>query len=747
MADNGPGTLRAAIKSAASGDRITFAPWLFNKTIKLNSSLVINKKLRIEGDLNGDRRADVRLDGQRQRNILKVGHGGELTLWGLSLEHGMANLGGAIQNYGKTEVYFSVINGNDSRGLGGAIYNRGEMRIDSSDMRNNHAGTHGGAIYNAKNGNDKGILNLVDSTFVGNHANQKGGVVYNDSGIFKATLSTFSENKAEAAMDCHNHPDNKGAVLYSVLGSAEFVECTLKGNKSYPETDPELNDCGIRRCSSSCSCRPLNERRRNNANRRQNNGGTLYNVGSAAGNNKIRLTRTVISDSRGRNCGGRGGYTMDHAWSDDNTCNGPDDYSSAGTSNGDPKLGPLADNGGYTHTFKPLDGSGLIDAAGENCLYLDQRNAHRSIAGQRQCDIGSVETGKHVPSRLRPQTINTTPPAEHNEDIAVLKRNIRTLTAAKATLEGEKALLEAEKVTLQKQLASLQNQLAAVNAQLSSYSGSADEMRQLESEIQTHKDRIADLEALFVGSMEIDTGDAGNVTRLTIGDSMNMAYAYRVIYKFGSSEQVRELKDSATSNLNDHADGSRISTGQLQGPNGIIHWRSVSVMVPGSDFLSTRYSLDSTAPFGDVTFGVYADFDLNYNGQSVVTDNTSNALIIGGTNHARRLMFANNVDPDVGIGIGIRGLKNAMHLGWRGIHPNTEDEAVNTHGYDLSEDKMTGVSKHWNTFTPDQDRYPGATGAGPSDIAVIEALNLKHSAKLATFEITVVGAPDGIITD
>ncbi|WP_419589539.1 hypothetical protein [Thiolapillus sp.] len=33
LADHGPNTLRAAVASATAGDRITFAPWLYDKII------------------------------------------------------------------------------------------------------------------------------------------------------------------------------------------------------------------------------------------------------------------------------------------------------------------------------------------------------------------------------------------------------------------------------------------------------------------------------------------------------------------------------------------------------------------------------------------------------------------------------------------------------------------------------------------------------------------------------------------
>jgi hypothetical protein len=60
--------------------------------------------------------------------------------------------------------------------------------------------------------------------------------------------------------------------------------------------------------------------------------------------------------------------------------------------NADPLLGPLADNGGPTLTFRPKSGSPVIDAVpagGAGCTATDQRGAARP--GGAGCDIGAYE--------------------------------------------------------------------------------------------------------------------------------------------------------------------------------------------------------------------------------------------------------------------------------------------------------------------------------------------------------------------
>ncbi|WP_419610990.1 hypothetical protein, partial [Thiolapillus sp.] len=322
------------VTSATNGDRVTFAPWLFQKIIRLNSEININKQLRIEGDINGDRRPDITLDGQHSNRLLKVAPAGNVSLWAIALEHGKANNGGAIYNRGTINAQFCKISENKASSMGGGIYNRGTITIDHSSMRDNTA-NRGGAIYTAKleNGTnttppDAAKTTLVASTFAWNRAMEHGGAIYNYGGKFKAFMSTFANNRAQPGSDWEHNKNAKGSVLYAYGGTNEITDSTLKNNKSAPNADPELNECsfgvGKNRCSG-CSCRPDDERKRNNKNRRVNNGGTLYSHGLQNNPQPIKITRTVISESRGRNCGGWGTYTLEHSWIDDDSCNGDAD--------------------------------------------------------------------------------------------------------------------------------------------------------------------------------------------------------------------------------------------------------------------------------------------------------------------------------------------------------------------------------------------------------------------------------------
>jgi len=81
-------------------------------------------------------------------------------------------------------------------------------------------------------------------------------------------------------------------------------------------------------------------------------------------------------------------------WFGDASCNG--------TADGDPQLGPLADNGGPTQTHAVLDGSGVIGlgnsstCSGAPVYGEDQRGQPRPEPDVSQCDLGAFEYDEGV---------------------------------------------------------------------------------------------------------------------------------------------------------------------------------------------------------------------------------------------------------------------------------------------------------------------------------------------------------------
>jgi len=121
-------------------------------------------------------------------------------------------------------------------------------------------------------------------------------------------------------------------------------------------------------------------------------GNSASNGGGIQNNNGIvTLKNTIVADSlAGGNCSvliTDGGGNLSYP---DATCPGI---------NGDPKLGPLQDNGGPTHTMALLSGSAAIEAANDAICAAppvnnrDQRGVARPQGPH--CDIGAYEVAPH----------------------------------------------------------------------------------------------------------------------------------------------------------------------------------------------------------------------------------------------------------------------------------------------------------------------------------------------------------------
>ena len=108
------------------------------------------------------------------------------------------------------------------------------------------------------------------------------------------------------------------------------------------------------------------------------------NAGGGVGNTSSILLRNSILSNNGRqNCSNRVLVTQEGTnVSDDDTCAGPTEIIIA-----DPKLAPLADNGGPTPTHAIAAGSPAINVGTSCTVAVDQRYVPRGA----QCDLGAYE--------------------------------------------------------------------------------------------------------------------------------------------------------------------------------------------------------------------------------------------------------------------------------------------------------------------------------------------------------------------
>jgi hypothetical protein len=344
-------TIQAAIDDAST---VNGAIIEVTDPVHTEAGIVVNKDVTIRGLGIGN--TIVQADdtpGEAPARVFLVEEGVTVTLKGMTIRYGKPSLqeecGGGIMNHGTLKLKNCVVSDNTAND-GAGICNNGALTLINSTISGNTADGIAPPGYECGSGGGiksvKGTLAVINSTVSGNQAEGKGGGIHIScacTAVF--TNSTISGNQAVRS----------GGGVY-IKGTLQLTHCTISNNAA----DDEGGGVCVR--------------------------GRLDYVNTIIANN-----------SRGGNCviGGEGGYkgmgtigTNSNNLVGGSSCN--PDYS------GDPKLGPLANNGGDTKTHALLPGSPAIDAVPAiNCtLATDQRGAPRPIeqtSSTTPCDIGAFE--------------------------------------------------------------------------------------------------------------------------------------------------------------------------------------------------------------------------------------------------------------------------------------------------------------------------------------------------------------------
>jgi beta-glucanase (GH16 family) len=334
-ADSGAGSLRSALASVCTGGSITFDAALAGKTITNLSALAIGKNVTLDGaDAPG-----LTISGGGTVRVLEIAAGTTATVRNLTLANGYGwQLAGGVLNNGDLTLDHVVLSGNT-------------MATDAGDFWQG-----GGGIYNG----DGASLNLVDSTVAGNTARWSGGGVYSFFNS-KTTIvrSTISGNTS----------GDVGGGIRS-LGSMTITNSTISGNTATGWHGGAIfHTDGAMEIESSTIT---------------NNKGpdwaasTIFNGSFGGPAPTLKLTNTIVSGNQWYACdhwtGANTLISGGHNLVQDDTCS-PVASDKVGA---DPKLGPLADNGGPTQTHALLAGSQATDAAdGVTSPATDQRGVTR----------------------------------------------------------------------------------------------------------------------------------------------------------------------------------------------------------------------------------------------------------------------------------------------------------------------------------------------------------------------------------
>ncbi len=392
-------SLREAITAAsafASGATITFDPTVFAtaQTITLTrGQLEIENAVTITGPDAG-----VTVDGNNQARVLHVLAGSDsVAISGLTMTNGNAsgiyvetgtltlqnctvtqNSGagdaGGIYNAGTLILLNCAITSNRAAGNGGGLHNDGTLTISDSTISQNTAGTFGGGIMN------DGTLTIRTSTLAGNTSQQSGGGgLHTNNGSVSLINTTLSNNHADGS------GGDNGGGLWASFGPVKIANCTITANTA-DGTGSAGGVDGSGFLGNGSAITVDNTIIAGNT----GTGGAVADVSNLNGSTFTSKGYNLIGDGTGAT-----GFTQGTLSDLVGTTANPID----------PRLGPLADNGGLTLTHALLTApvvSPAIDA-GNSGLDTDQRgfargfdNPAASNGSGNLSDIGAVEQDSTV---------------------------------------------------------------------------------------------------------------------------------------------------------------------------------------------------------------------------------------------------------------------------------------------------------------------------------------------------------------
>jgi CSLREA domain-containing protein len=365
--------------------------------------------------------------------------------------------GSGITNFsGTTNVINSTVSGNDSHGgFGSGIYNIGTLNVTNSIItgnRGNKAIDNGGGgtatIINStvSNNLDGGILNNGNLSMTGGlvTGNTNGGIVSGGNSLLNGITITNNSNNSPnffggggifitggsgsdstTVINCqvsNNTTNGSGGGIRNAGAKANLINTTISGNTSNVGGGLQVVDGGLGN-TIAINLTITGNRANLGGGVAQDSGPVLLKNSLVAGN--FYLTGTTANDIFGSvdasssfnliGTGGSGGLN--------------DGVNNNQVGVADPRLGPLADNGGATFTHSLLSNSTALDAA-DNCvtqvahcgipnisqLTTDQRGFNRLVDCPDADTSATVDIGAYEAQPTLAELTDTT----SNEDVQLI---------------------------------------------------------------------------------------------------------------------------------------------------------------------------------------------------------------------------------------------------------------------------------------------------------------------------------------
>ena len=348
--DSGPGSLRDALQSAASGDTIDIQAT--GSVFLLGPLEIAQRELTILGP--GAELFALEGGGVNSYRLFEIADGNNLILRDLAFADGWADDEGGAIGIGNATVLIErcAFVQNDANSLGGAIFlGSGNLTVRDCFFQHNTAGIDGGAIA----GGPGSQINIENCTFVLGSA-QGGGGIFNH-GTLAVTNSTFTQNSVTSG---------GGAILN--LGSAVLTHCTITENSA------DLAGGGLRSNGGTIQLRNCIVAQNTAPNGPDLSETTATGIVSG-GTNLIGISGAGIIDGIGQDRTGTEGAPLD------------------------PRLQPLEESGSFVPIMLPETDSPAIDAGSNFGIATDQRGHRREFDHPDHpngptgdtTDIGAVE--------------------------------------------------------------------------------------------------------------------------------------------------------------------------------------------------------------------------------------------------------------------------------------------------------------------------------------------------------------------
>ena len=230
-ADAGPGSLREAITQAQEGDVVRFDPSLAGATITLESQLVVDKSITIDGPLpNG-----VSVSGGNKTRVLRVqGDGINIGVYRLRIMEGNVlndadpedNNGGGVMVSGNallSLIYSSVVSSTAARGGGVYVDDGSAIAIENSTIGGDQASYYGGGIAVS----NFGSAYLMNSSVLRNTTFYDAGAGIWVDGDLELDYTTVAFNNSYVGAAGIHFPDARTVVMrYSIVSNNTYSNTT-----------------------------------------------------------------------------------------------------------------------------------------------------------------------------------------------------------------------------------------------------------------------------------------------------------------------------------------------------------------------------------------------------------------------------------------------------------------------------------------------------------------------------------------